>query len=298
MTAFRDRPILVTGASGQFGRLVTAELLARGAADVTAGSRDPASVAAAGLRTARVDFDDPASLDAAFAGIERLLLVSTDALDGAGTRLRQHRAAVAAAKRAGVRHIVYTSMPAPTRDHPIFFAPDHLGTETAIAESGIPCTILRNNWYFENTLLGMPPAIASGTFHTAAGSGGLAHVARADLAAAAAGALLSEAGSATWELSGPEAMTVEAQVAAVNAALGTEIAVVQLDEATFAAGLRSAGLPEGLVALLTGADRAIREGRMGLVTDHVERLAGRPPRRFAEWLAENRDLFAPSSAAA
>lgn len=291
MTPFRDRPILVTGASGQFGRLVTAELLARGATDVTAGSRDPARLAAAGPKTARVDFDDPGSLDAAFAGIERLLLVSTDALDAAGTRLRQHRAAVAAAKRAGVRHIVYTSMPAPTPDHPIFFAPDHLGTETAIADSGIPHTILRNNWYFENSFLGIPAAIGSGTLYTSAGSGGLAHVARADLAAAAAGALLTEAGSATYELGGPEALTVEAQVAVFNDALGTNIRVVHLDDAALRAGLTQAGLPEGLVALVVGADRAIREGRMGQVTDHVERLSGRTPQRFGDWVRANAAQF-------
>jgi NAD(P)H dehydrogenase (quinone) len=298
MTDFRDRPLFVTGASGQFGRLVTAELLARGATNVTAGSRDPAKVAAPGLRTARVDFDDPASLDAAFAGVERLLLVSTDALDGAGTRLRQHLAAVSAAKRAGVRHIVYTSMPMPTPDHPVFFAPDHLGTENAIRESGIPFTILRNNWYFENSFLGIPSAIASGALYTAAGSGGLAHAARADLAAAAAGALLTEAGSATYELSGPGAMTIEAQVAVFNDVLGTDIKVVHLDDDSLRAGLTQAGLPEGLVALVVGADRAIREGRMEHVTDHMERLSGRSPQRFADWVRVNAGLFKPASAAA
>jgi NAD(P)H dehydrogenase (quinone) len=298
MTDFSDRPLLVTGASGQFGRLVTAELLARGASNVTAGSRDPAKAAAAGLKTARVEFDEPASLDAAFAGVERLLLVSTDALDGAGTRLRQHLAAVAAAKRAGVRHIVYTSMPTPTADHPVFFAPDHLGTETAIRESGIPFTILRNNWYFENSFLGIPSAIASGALYTAAGSGGLAHIARADLAAAAAGALLTETGSATYDLGGPEAMTVEAQVAVLNEVLETSIKVVHLDDDALRAGLTQAGLPEGLVALVVGADRAIREGRMGHVTDHVERLSGRAPQRFADWVRANAGAFRPATSAA
>jgi NAD(P)H dehydrogenase (quinone) len=298
MTDFRDSPILVTGASGQFGRLVTAELLARGATRLSLGSRDPSRLATAGATPVRVDFDDPTSLDAAFAGVERLLLVSTDALDGAGTRLRQHAAAVAAAARAGVRHIVYTSMPAPAADHPIFFAPDHLGTEAAIRDSGIAHTILRNNWYFENTLLGLPAAIASGTFYTAAGSGGLAHVARADLAAAAAGALLTETESATYDLGGPEAMTIDAQIAAVNGVLGTRIAVVHLDDDALAGGLRAAGLPEGLVALIVGADRAIREGRMDRVTDDVERLSGRPPQPFADWLAANRHLFAVARGAA
>jgi NAD(P)H dehydrogenase (quinone) len=298
MTDFRDRPIFVTGGSGQFGRLVTAELLARGATNVTAGTRDPSKIDDPRLRAARIDFDDPASLDAAFGGVERLLIVSTDALDGAGTRLRQHLAAVAAAKRSGVGHIVYTSMPTPAPDHPIFFAPDHLGTETAIRDSGTPYTILRNNWYFENTLMGIPAAIASGALYTSAGSGGLAHVAREDLAAAAAGALLSEKGSAIYELSGPAAMTIDAQVAVFNEVLGTNIRVVHLDDETLRAGLTQAGLPEGLIALVVGADRAIREGRMGQVTDHVERLSGRTPQPFADWVRANAGLFKPAMAAA
>jgi NAD(P)H dehydrogenase (quinone) len=297
MTAFRDRPVLVTGASGQFGRLVTAELLERGATDVTAGSRDPSRLSIHGAKPARVDFDDPASLDAAFAGIERLLIVSTDSL-APGIRRRQHLAAVDAAKRAGVGHIVYTSIPSPTADSPIFFAPDHLDTETAILESGIPFTILRNNWYFENSFLGIPSALASGALYASAGSGGLAHVARADLAAAAAGALLTEAGSATYDLSGPEAQTIDQQVAVFNDVLGSKIKVVHLDDDTLKAGLTQAGLPEGLVALVVGADRAIREGRMGTVTDHVARLSGRSPQRFADWVRANASAFRTASAAA
>jgi NAD(P)H dehydrogenase (quinone) len=297
MTTFRNRPILVTGASGQFGRLVTAELLARGATDVTSGSRDIARLSVQGAKTAHVDFDDPASLDRAFAGVDRLLIVSTDAL-APGIRRRQHLTAVEAAKRAGVGHIVYTSMPSPTEDSPIFFAPDHRDTEAAIRDSGIPFTILRNNWYFENSFLGIPSAIASGALYTSAGSGGLAHVARADLAAAAAGALLTETGSATHDLSGPEAMTIDAQVAVLNDVLGTSINVVHLDDEALRAGLTQAGLPEGLVALVVGADRAIREGRMGQVTDHVARLSGRAPQRFADWVHANAGAFRSATAAA
>jgi NAD(P)H dehydrogenase (quinone) len=291
MSSFTNAPLLVTGASGQFGRLVVAELLARGATDVRAGSRDPSRLAATGARPVRVDFDDAASLDDALAGVERVLIVSTDSLDANGTRQRQHRAAVDAAVRAGVGHIAYTSMPAPAADHPIFFAPDHLATEQAIRDSGIPHTILRNNWYFENLMLGMPAAIAQGALYTSAGPGGLAQVARADLAAAAAGALLTETASATYALSGPEAITMEAQVATFNAVLGTNIKVVHLDDAALSGGLAAAGVPAGLAALIVGADRAIREGRMGQVTDAVARLSGRQPQPLADWLAANRPLF-------
>jgi len=171
MTDHRNSPILVTGAGGALGRLVLAELTARGATDLRAGSRNPEALKLAGATPVHVDFDEPASLEAGFAGVERLLIISTDAIDASGTRQRQHLAAVAAAARAGVAHVVYTSMPAPTADHPIFFAPDHLATEEAIKASGMGYTILRNNWYFENLALSIPSALAHGAHLTAAGEG-------------------------------------------------------------------------------------------------------------------------------
>lgn len=287
MTDYRRSPMLVTGAGGALGRLVLAELTARGATNLRAGSRRPEALEIAGTTSVHVDFDDPASLDAAFAGVERLLMISTDALDGAGTRQRQHLAAVAAAARAGVAHVVYTSMPAPALDHPIFFAPDHLATEEAIKTSGMGYTILRNNWYFENLALSLPAALAHNAHLTSAGDGRIAHGARADFAAAAAGALLGETDSATYDLSGPEAQTVAAQFAAINAALGTAIAVVPMEDAALDATLTGAGVPAPLAALLVGADRAAREGRMDRVTGHVERLSGRAPQTLTAWLAEN-----------
>lgn len=287
MTDYRRSPMLVTGAGGALGRLVLAELTARGALNLRAGSRRPEALEIAGTTSVHVDFDDPASLDAAFAGVERLLMISTDALDGAGTRQRQHLAAIAAAARAGVAHVVYTSMPAPALDHPIFFAPDHLATEEAIKTSGMGYTILRNNWYFENLALSLPAALAHSAHLTSAGDGRIAHGARADFAAAAAGALLGETDSATYDLSGPEAQTVAAQFAAINAALGTAIAVVPMEDAALDATLTGAGVPAPLAALLVGADRAAREGRMDRVTGHVERLSGRAPQTLTAWLAEN-----------
>lgn len=292
MSAFTNSPILVTGATGHLGRAVIAELLAKGATKVTAGTRDPAKFDVKGVKAARVDFDDAASLDAAFAGIERLLIISTDSLDAPGQRLRQHLAAVAAAKRAGVKHIVYTSMPAPEAGAPIPFAPDHLGTEQAVKDSGIGYTILRHNWYFENTLMGMPQAIASGQMYTSAGQGGLAQASRADLARADAGALLTETASATYDLSGPEAVTMEEQAAIFNRVLGSKVQVVHLDDAALRGGLTAAGLPEGLIGLIVGADASIRTGRMNKVTDAVEKLSGRKPETLEAWLKANKALFA------
>jgi len=293
MSDHRTSPILVTGAGGALGRLVMAELVARGATDLRAGSRTPERLDIAGAVPLRIDFDDPASLEAGFAGVERLLIISTDALDGAGTRQRQHLAAVAAAKRAGVGHVVYTSMPAPALDNPIFFAPDHLATEEAIKASGLGYTILRNNWYFENLALSLPAALDHSAHLTSAAEGRIAHGARADFAAAAAGALLIETDSATYDLSGPEAQTVAEQFVAINAALGTAIAVVPMEDAALEATLTGAGVPAPLAALLVGADRAARERRMDKVTDHVARLSGRAPQRLADWLVDHAASLKP-----
>ena len=249
--------LLVTGASGHLGRLVLHHLLETlevPASRIAAASRDPSKLAAfaeRGVETRRADFDDAASLDQAFAGVERLLLISTDALDGAGTRLRQHVAAVRAAEAAGVSHIVYTSLPAAERSV-VTFAPDHAGTERAIAESSIPgWTILRNNWYFENLFLSMPTALASGSWYSAAGDGGIPYVARDDLALAAAAALAGDfGGKRTLTLGGERAFTAAEVATLVSQATGKPLRVVDVSSDGLLQGLTGAGLPEPVARTL------------------------------------------------
>ena len=208
MTDFRDRPVFVTGASGQFGRLVTAELLARGATNVTAGTRDPSQICRPAaphgpqgrLRRPR---EPRCRLRTGSNGFSSC---RPTALDGAGTRLRQHLAAV---RRRSAPASDTSSTPRCRRrraDHPIFFAPDHLGTETAIRDSGIPFTILRNNWYFENSCLGIPVGDRVGrALHL--GRVGRAGACRAGgpCGGGGRGAPVARPGSATYELSGPAA---------------------------------------------------------------------------------------------
>src|ERR1700722_8416773 len=144
-----ERTLFVTGAGGHLGRRVVEILLEKGAGKIVAGTRKPeklADLAARGVEVRPADFDDPKGLEAALAGVDRVLIISTDAIDRPGRRLAQHRAAVAAATRAAVKHVVYTSMPNPETS-PVVFAPDHLGTEQALKASGISYTILRNCWY-------------------------------------------------------------------------------------------------------------------------------------------------------
>ena len=190
--------LLVTGASGQLGRGVISYLLDTHEippARIIATTRNPeslADLAASGVVVRAADFNDAASLETAFKGADKVLIISTGDLDlKSGRRLKQHENAVAAAKNAGVSHLLYTSMPNPEPVSPVLFADDHYSTEQAIKGSGIPYTIFRNGWYQENLFLALPHAIASGRWYTSAGEGRIAHGARDDMAAAIAAGLAS-----------------------------------------------------------------------------------------------------------
>lgn len=288
MTDFANSPLLVTGASGNLGRLAVEELLARGATRIIAGTRDPSKLsdlAAKGVEIRKVDFNDPASLPAAFAGVERLLIVSTD---GIGTRVAQQTAAVDAAKAAGVKHIVYTSAPAARPDADAGLNPEHFWTEIAIAASGLDFTILRNHMYAENNLTDLPQAVASGQLFGLIGDRGTSYVTRADAARAAAGALLSAQGKTLEDVTGPAPVTNLERAAITSELTGKPVAVIPLTPADLKAGMVAAGLPEGFAEALLAFQRDAVTGHHGVVTNVVERYSGRKPQAFADFLAANR----------
>lgn len=290
--------ILVTGASGHLGRLVIDHLLGdRGVAPqrIIAGTRDPqklSDLAARGVTVRRIDFDDAASLESGFAGVGTVLVISTDALDGAGTRLRQHKAAIAAAAKAGVGRIAYTSLPKAESSH-VGFAPDHRQSEEAVKATGLPYLIFRNNWYQENLHMSLPQAAATGQWYTSAGDGRTAFVARDDIAAAIAAALAAPPeGSATYTLTGDEAFTNAEIAALASDVLGKPIAVVNLTDAQLAEGMKAAGVPEPVIPTLVSFDTATREGDLGERTDDVARLSGRKPRGLRDFLTANKAALA------
>jgi NAD(P)H dehydrogenase (quinone) len=287
--------LLVTGASGKLGHAIIAHLLDSlgvPASRIVAVTRKPdaiAELAARGVEVRVGDFDEEAGLPRAFAGADRIVIVSAEDAITPGRRIRQQRAAVAAAKAAGVRHIVYTSMPNPDEASPITFAGDHRGTEEAIIATGLPYTITRVSWYQENLLNSLPNALKSGQWFTSAGDGRVPHVARDDAAAAIAGALASETSdSAVYTLTGPNAHTTEEIAALVTEVTGRPLAVVQVSDEQLAAGLKSAGLPDPVADMIVGLEANTRQGRIDLVTDHVKKLSGREPRSLEVFLAENK----------
>ncbi|RWQ23369.1 SDR family oxidoreductase [Mesorhizobium sp.] len=291
--------LLVTGASGQLGRGVVDHLLDTlkvPPARIIAASRSPenlAELAARGVIIRQADFDDTASLVEAFKGADRILIVSTGELDLGGKRLKQHENAVAAARQAGVSHLLYTSMPNPEPGSPVLFAGDHYGTEQAIKASGIAYTIFRNGWYQENLFMSLPHAIASGHWYTSAADGRIAHGARDDMAAAIAAGLASGATeSTTYTLTGPQAHTVAEIAALVTDVTGKPIEVVQLSDEVLTEGLKAAGVPEGFAPIVTSFDTNTRTGRIDMVTDAIETLSGRKPQSLKQFLEANKAALA------
>jgi NAD(P)H dehydrogenase (quinone) len=287
MADFTNSSLLVTGASGHLGRIAVEELLARGATRVIAGTRDPsrlADLATRGVEVRKVDFDDAAGLPAAFAGVERMLIVSTD---GIGTRIAQQTAAITAAKSAGVSHIVYTSAPAARPNADAGLNPEHFWTEVALATSGLDFTILRNHMYAENNLMDLPQAIASGQLFGLIGDRGTSYVSRADAARAAAGALLAAGGKSIEDVTGPAPVTNEERARLAADITGKPVTVTALPPAALKAGMIAAGIPEGFAEVLVAFQRDAVTGHHGVVTDTVERYSGRKPQALADFLAAN-----------
>ena len=289
--------IFVTGASGQLGQLVIKHLLARGVTHnrIIVGTRSPeklAGLAAAGIEVRKADFEDPQGLSEAFKGVGTALIISTDALDGADTRLKQHRNAVSSAVAAGVKRLAYTSMPNPDSSL-LTFAPDHLETERTIKATGLPHVIFRNGWYHENLLRSLPNALKSGQWHSATEGGRTSYVAREDIAEAIAAALVtSTSDSRTYTLTGREALSNEEIADLARLATGKPLAVVHVTDEQLVTGLNAAGIPGIFISVLVSIEAEVRAGNLSIVTDHLESLIARSPKRLADYLEEARATYA------
>lgn len=278
---------LVTGATGQLGGLVVEALLKTVPAEKLAVSvRDPGkaeSLRARGVEVRQGDFDRPDSLDAAFAGVERLLIISTDGDNEA--RIRQHVNAVEAAARANVTFIAYTSL-ANADESRLPLAPPHQAAESAIRQTGIPYAILRNNWYLENELSTIRAAMNGAPWVTAAGSGKVGWALRREYAEAAAAVLAGRGrDNRIYELSG-EPLTQDELAAALGDVLGRPVPVQHVDDETYGAVMRQAGVPEPVVPFLTALQRGIREGSLAGSSRDLADLLGRPPAPIREALRE------------
>ncbi|MBQ4817444.1 SDR family oxidoreductase [Bacillus pumilus] len=277
--------LLVTGATGQLGSLVVQHLLKKVPAEQIAVSvRDPQKAAhlkETGVDVRHGDFTQPDTLKAAFQGIDRLLIIST----ADGDRVEQHKAAIQAAKAAGVSFIAYTSV-VNARESQLVLAYDHAKTEEAIVASGIPHVFLRNNWYVENEKDTILAAVSGAPFLSPIGDGKVGWATRNDYAEAAANALtLSEHDKETYELSGP-LLTHTELARIVSEVSGKEIKVEQIDVDTFGEFLASNGVPKEAVPFVKAIQSGIRDGALAVESHDFETLLGRPLTPIKEKIRE------------
>ena len=282
--------LIVTGAGGHLGRRVVELLLEKPTgARIVATTRSPeklADLTARGVEVRAADFDRPETLANAFAGGDRLLLISTDVVGQGDRRLNQHRNAIAAAQAAGVKHVVYTSLIRPEPGTPITLAPDHHGTEQALAASTLDWTVLRNNVYAESLLGSLSRAIATGQLMAAAADGRAAYITREDCARVAAAVLATTTtGRTTLDITGPSAVS-QAEIAAIASELsGKPVTYIPVPAEGLAAGLAQAGLPGFVVDLIVSFDVAIAQGYLEGVSTAVSDLTGTPPQSLRDFLA-------------
>lgn len=268
---------VVTGATGHLGRLVVETLLERGvpAEQIVATGRDTtrlADVADRGVQVRRADYDDTSSLQTAFAGATRVLLVSASEV---GKRASQHANAIDAAREAGVDLLVYTSI-ANAGSTGMRLAEEHQTTEQTLAESGVPFALLRNGWYVENYTDQLTTTLEHGAVLGSAGEGRVSGATRADLAEAAATVLVEGEAGQVLELGGDEAFTLAELAAEIGRAAGREVTYQDLPAEQFAGVLAGAGVPRPFAEILADSDLGIARGDLLVTSGDLSRLLGRP----------------------
>lgn len=275
--------IAITGATGQLGRLVLNQLLARvppgSVATIVRDAAKAADFTARGVSVRLAGYDDPAALTNALSGVETLLLISSSEI---GRRTRQHRNVIEAAKLAGVGRLVYTSL-LHADTSPLSLAAEHVATEKLIRESGLPFVILRNGWYAENYTVSIPAALAHGAFVGSAGDGRISLATRDDYAAAAVAVLTKPVPSGTlYELAGDQAVTLTELAAEISRQTGKQIPYQDLPVDRYASILRDAGLPDELATSLAQWDADASRDALFENNGQLGRLIGRPTTPLAE----------------
>lgn len=266
--------IAITGATGQLGRLAVAALKSRvPAKDIVALVRDPAKAADLGVKAVAFDYNRPDALAPALAGVEVLVLISSNDIGG---RMPQHLAVIRAAKAAGVKRIIYTSIPRANAT-PMKLAEEHKATEDAILATGLAYTFLRNGWYTENHTGSLGAAIGAGALIGSAGAGRFSTAPRADYAEAIAAAA-SQPGheNRIYELGGDTSHSYAELAAEVSRLTGKTIPYNDLPPETYAGILKGFGLPEGFANLLADSDVCAGKGALEVTTGDLARLIGRP----------------------
>lgn len=277
--------IVVTGATGNLGRLVIEGLLEKVPAEqitaVVRSEEKAAGFAARGVKLAVADYNTPETFDGVLSAGDKVLLISGSEVGN--DRVGQHKVVIEAAKAAGVALLAYTSAPGALK---AALADDHRGTEEALLASGLPYVLLRNGWYNENYTENLAPVLEHGAVVQAAGEGRVASAARADYAAAAVAVLTGEGHeNKTYELSGDTAWGFAEYAAEIARQSGKEIVYNAVPAEVYVGILTGVGLPEPLAQTLAGVDGSIEKGELAGTPGDLSRLAGRPTTPIADSIA-------------
>lgn len=275
--------IAITGASGQLGHLVIDALKGRTSAEnLVALARTPSRVAAEGIETREFDYAKIETLVPGLAGVETLILISSSEI---GHRIIQHRNVITAAKAAGVKTVLYTSV-LHADTSVLSLADDHRATESDLKTSGLSFTILRNGWYTENYTGSIGAALKGGAFIGSAGNGRISSAARADYAEALA---VASTGTGhigkVYELAGDDAWTLSDLAAEISRQTGKKIPYRNLSEADYVTALSEAGLPEGLAHAIAGWSIAASQDALFDDDRQLSALIGRPTTSLSQSVA-------------
>jgi NAD(P)H dehydrogenase (quinone) len=275
--------IVVTGATGKLGNHVIEGLLKTiPAQQIIAAVRTPEkaqALTARGIQVRAADYSKPETLTTAFAGAEKVLLISSSDLND---RVGQHKAVIDAAKAAGVKLIAYTSL-LHAAEATTLLSADHKATEAYLQASGVPFVVLRNGWYFENHTEAIAPALQHGAVIGASGEGRFAAASRADYAAAAVAVLITEGHEGKlYELAGDNSFTLTEYAAEVSKQSGKTVIFANLPEEKYAEALAGFGLPAPLPEILANADTGASRGELDDTSHTLSKLIGRPTTTLAE----------------
>lgn len=276
--------IAITGATGQLGQLVVNKLKDKVSDDnIVALVRSTQKASNLGVEAREADYNKPGTLESALKGIDTLLLISGSEV---GKRAAQHHNIIEAAKKNGVKWIIYTSiLHADTSS--ISLAGEHRATEAELKKAGIPFTLLRNGWYNENYTGSIHGAIAGGALIGSAGEGKISSAARADFAAAAVAVLTGEGHEGKiYELAGDEAWTLNDLATEISRQAGKDIRYKNLTETEYAAALTSFGLPEELAHAIAGWDVAASQGALFDDSRQLSKLIERPTTPLSATVAD------------
>jgi NAD(P)H dehydrogenase (quinone) len=269
--------IVVTGATGKLGHHVVEALLKNGvpAGKIVAAVRSPekaADLAALGVVVRQADYSQPKTLESAFSGAEKVLLISSNEL---GSRMVQHQAVIDASVKANVKLLAYTSL-LRADTSTLLLRKEHLATEEAIRASGLPFVMLRNGWYLENNTESLGAALEHGAIIGASGDGRFSSAFREDYAGAAAAILANDGHeNKVYELAGDTSFSMMDLAAEVSRASGKPVAYVNMSEKEYAGALAGFGLPGELVEMLADSSAGAAKGELESTSRDLHMLLGR-----------------------